>query len=335
VEFLHEEGIIHGDLCDRNILINGDGRAFVSGFGLSEFSNSTFDLSRARWLAPERVTIAGATCSTLETDIWTFGLLCLEVFTGEKPYNSYSDLYVPILLSKGTTPEHPGSTAVGLSPRMWELMQSCWTIDPAVRPSMSTIQSTICDILPPRVARQQSTGNNDNAFPPFFPPIVDSALPNEASHQSDGSSSPAAPLSLSSAKWGASYLEAQSDSIRAPHPASNVDRQAYTVSPFESEITSEASSLTFNPVPAPVSWGSSTWQSSTRTNESAPQQYCTLRRSGGPRPNPKVFSSTNDDLSPPDSETIDPKCGGKTDIGDVNDMLESIGQQLASASMNS
>ncbi|KAI0293736.1 kinase-like domain-containing protein, partial [Russula brevipes] len=154
--FFTKKGSFHGDLCDRNILINGDGRAFVSGFGLSEFQMyvclsgavpSAFDLSRARWLAPERVTIAGATCSTLETDIWTFGLLCLEVFMGEKPYNSYSDLYVPILLSKGTTPEHPGSTAVGLSPRMWELMQSCWMIDPAVRPSMSTI----CDMLPPRV----------------------------------------------------------------------------------------------------------------------------------------------------------------------------------------
>ncbi|KAI0283732.1 kinase-like domain-containing protein, partial [Russula brevipes] len=156
VEFLHEEGIIHGDLCDGNILINGDGRAFVCGFGMSEFSKyvrfsgAASDLIRARWLAPERVTFASVTPPTLETDVWSFGLLCLEVFTGENPYNSYSDVFVPVLLSRGTTPEHPGSTAVGLSPRMWELMQSCWAIDPTERPSMSTIQSTIRDMLPPR-----------------------------------------------------------------------------------------------------------------------------------------------------------------------------------------
>ena len=107
-------------------------------------------LSRARWLAPEQITPAGVAAPTEKADIWSFGLLCLEVFTGKDPYHGYSDFYVPVLLSQGTHPEHPGSTAVGLSPKMWDLMQSCWQIDPTQRSSMSEIQSTICDILPRR-----------------------------------------------------------------------------------------------------------------------------------------------------------------------------------------
>jgi serine/threonine protein kinase len=107
-------------------------------------------VSRARWLAPEQITSASVAAPTEKTDIWSFGLLCLEVFTGKDPYHGHSDFYVPVLLSQGTHPEHPGSTAVGLSPKMWDLMQSCWQIDPGQRPSMSEIQSTIRDILPRR-----------------------------------------------------------------------------------------------------------------------------------------------------------------------------------------
>lgn len=108
------------------------------------------DVSRARWLAPERIASAGVAAPTEKADIWSFGLLCLEVFTGNDPYLGHSDFRVPVLLNQGTHPEHPGSMAVGLSPKMWDLMQSCWKIDPAQRPLMSKIQSTISDMLPRR-----------------------------------------------------------------------------------------------------------------------------------------------------------------------------------------
>ena len=105
-------------------------------------------ISGARWLAPEQITSASVAAPTEKADIWSFGLLCLEVFTGRDPYHGYSDFRVVVLLSQGKHPEHPESTAVGLSPKMWDLMQSCWKIVPAQRPSMSEIHSTIRDLLP-------------------------------------------------------------------------------------------------------------------------------------------------------------------------------------------
>jgi serine/threonine protein kinase len=112
-------------------------------------------VSRARWLAPEQITSASVAAPTEKADIWSFGLLCLEVFTGNDPFHGLSDFYVHVLLSQGAHPEHPGSTAVGLSPKMWNLMQSCWRVNPAQRPSMSEILSTISvstisDMLPRR-----------------------------------------------------------------------------------------------------------------------------------------------------------------------------------------
>jgi len=121
---------------------------------LANLTLNTYDPqpnSRARWLAPELIIPGRVPPPTEATDIWSFGSLCLEVFTGAEPYISYPDVYVPVLLSKGVIPEHPGPMAVGLTPMMWKLMQSCWNINPAKRPAMATVQSAIRQMLPHRV----------------------------------------------------------------------------------------------------------------------------------------------------------------------------------------
>ncbi len=105
-------------------------------------------VSDARWFAPEWITSDSVTTPTEKADIWSFGLLCLEVFTGKDPYHGHSDIYVPVLLTQGTHPDHPGSMAIGLTPEMWDIMKSCWQFDPVLRPSMSEIQSTMRDMLP-------------------------------------------------------------------------------------------------------------------------------------------------------------------------------------------
>jgi serine/threonine protein kinase len=111
----------------------------------------TFDLSHARWLAPEYNKSASFHFPTEEPDVWSFGILCLEVFTGEDPYNSHSDFAAHTLLREGIIPEYPGSTAVGLSSRVWEIMQCCWRIDPDERPSISEIKLAIEALIPSHV----------------------------------------------------------------------------------------------------------------------------------------------------------------------------------------
>ena len=163
------------------------------------------DMSRARWFAPERITSTSITSPTEKGDVWSFGSLCIEVLTGENPYNSHADFYVPVLLHQGTPPADRGSTAGDISPNMWGLMESCWQIAPVERPSMSEIELAIRGMLPPRgewfltslrarsplsrrADRQQSTfavGNMDPLSAPApFPPVTE-RRPIDAS---DGSS---------------------------------------------------------------------------------------------------------------------------------------------------
>jgi serine/threonine protein kinase len=108
-------------------------------------------MARARWFAPERITSRSITSPTEKGDVWSFGSLCVEVLTGEDPYNSHQDFYVPVLLSQGTPPADRGSTVVDISPKMWDVLQSCWQTEPTERPSMSDIHLAIRGMLPPRV----------------------------------------------------------------------------------------------------------------------------------------------------------------------------------------
>jgi serine/threonine protein kinase len=171
-------------------------------------------VSCARWLAPEQITSASIAGPTEKTDIWSFGLLCFEVFTGI--YHGHPDFRVLVLLRQGTHPEHPGSTAVGLSPKMWDIMQSCWQMNPARRPSISEIQSMIRDTLPHRdgepflslrriytglplsrhVDRQPPPRNIDIHVPTLFTPATDTSPPNKAMRSTVEMSSPLPPLGL-------------------------------------------------------------------------------------------------------------------------------------------
>jgi serine/threonine protein kinase len=88
---------------------------------------------------------------TEKGDIWSFGSLGIEVFTGKDPYSSHQDFYVPVLLNGGTPPADRGSTTVDMSSNIWDLLESCWQADPTNRPSMSDIQLAIREMLPRRV----------------------------------------------------------------------------------------------------------------------------------------------------------------------------------------
>ena len=107
-------------------------------------------MSNSRWSAPELIdpTLFGmqrASSSTC-TDVWSFGMLCLELMTHVQPYNDIAqDITVAINISKGKLPSRPGQTAIsrGLSDELWALMLKCWSKYPQHRPSMTSVKTDI------------------------------------------------------------------------------------------------------------------------------------------------------------------------------------------------
>lgn len=90
-----------------------------------------------RWSAPE-LSELNAT-PTFEADVWAFGMVMIEVFTGGKPFANISrdsivQTHVCIRLGR---PERPKDEQV--TDEVWQLMQDCWKIEPKERPTFEEI----------------------------------------------------------------------------------------------------------------------------------------------------------------------------------------------------
>ncbi|MFN8531204.1 MAG: serine/threonine-protein kinase [Anaerolineae bacterium] len=105
LDYAHRQGIIHRDIKPDNILMNKDGFALLSDFGiakLAETSGMTTTgglVGTPAYIAPEQAqnnTIDG------RADIYSFGIVVYEMLTGKQPFAS--DTPVNIILKQITMP---------------------------------------------------------------------------------------------------------------------------------------------------------------------------------------------------------------------------------------
>ncbi|KZT20257.1 TKL/TKL-ccin protein kinase [Neolentinus lepideus HHB14362 ss-1] len=153
-EYLHEHGVVHGNLKCSNILVSVEGRACICDFGMSKVieeitstpASTTLTAGcSARWLAPEL--IEGLIPSpTKETDVYSFAMAVLECCTLRRPFaDRKRDATVihdvVMLKSKPSRPEE--EDASWLPDKVWELLEACWSYEPVGRPRMRTVTEVL------------------------------------------------------------------------------------------------------------------------------------------------------------------------------------------------
>ena len=75
-----------------------------------------------------------------EADVFAFGMLAVEVFTGEVPFVGQGNAAVVFKILGGERPKMPENAQdVGLTVEMWNLIESCWQQNPKKRPTMREV----------------------------------------------------------------------------------------------------------------------------------------------------------------------------------------------------
>jgi serine/threonine-protein kinase len=98
VKYAHERGIIHRDLKPQNVLVDAEGRARVTDFGIaragaSEITQTGSVLGTAQYLSPEQ---AQGLPVTAASDIYSVGVMLYEALTGRVPFDADSPVTVAL-----------------------------------------------------------------------------------------------------------------------------------------------------------------------------------------------------------------------------------------------
>lgn len=138
VQHAHEHGVLHRDLKPANILMDEDGTAYVSDFGLAKQLHSDSDLTRSQgmvgtpsYMAPEQA-IAGGRHVTARTDVWALGAILYELLTGQPPFEGDGPLEV-LEAARTVDPTPPSSLNPSVDRDLSTICLKCLEKDPQHR----------------------------------------------------------------------------------------------------------------------------------------------------------------------------------------------------------
>src|SRR5580692_1525653 len=130
----HAKGVLHRDLKPANIMLNGRGHVVVTDFGLAaladEIPGEEIRNGTPAYMAPEQ--LAGREV-TMQSDIYSLGLVLYEVFTGKRAFEA-STLAELVRLHTETTPASPSTLVKELDPAVESAILRCLDPEPAKRP---------------------------------------------------------------------------------------------------------------------------------------------------------------------------------------------------------
>jgi serine/threonine-protein kinase len=173
--FAHRHGVVHRDLKPQNVIVDADGKATVTDFGIaragvSEITQTGSVMGTPHYLSPEQ---AQGLDVTAVSDLYSIGVMLYEALTGRAPFEGDSAVAVA-MKQVSQTPQRPSSINPQVSPALDAAVMRALEKEPGRR-----FQSADAFIAALDAAMKDPSGGAGNtaAFAPL-PPVV--ATPEEA-----------------------------------------------------------------------------------------------------------------------------------------------------------
>merc|ERR1712137_859986 len=208
--YLHSRNVIHRDLKPRNLLVGRDWTCKVADFGASTIqvhtSKTMTVIGTPSYMAPE---VLAHTKYSEKADVYSFGIIIVEVYTGETPYSGpeFADIRNQVQLISRIVKDHLHPDTSKLPPELAHLVYDCWHDEPDLRPSFaeiiirlrrlrnldlpSWVEPTSNDnIAEPSVEFEFSASGSEKSFPRSDSPVQLAELTSELSDGADEILSP-------------------------------------------------------------------------------------------------------------------------------------------------
>jgi len=151
--YLHSQEVVHGELRGGNIMIDDSLTVRVADFGLSFLHLKAETVGpltgrAVQWMDPELILSDVPVAPSPTSDIYSFGCVCIEVFSHHPPFFDVQPIQVIMRLMKGARPSRPdGKEGVIMSDDLWKIVEQCLQ-ESSNRPSASELVVSIGKCLP-------------------------------------------------------------------------------------------------------------------------------------------------------------------------------------------
>lgn len=138
LDFLHDRNIIHRDIKSDNILLDTNGSVKIADLGYS--SNVEINEKRKTsagtpyWMSPE---IVNNHPYDKKTDIWSFGILLIELIQGQPPYYDQEPIHAVLTIIAEGRPDIENFDK--LSKQLQDILDRCLVVESVNRASSTEL----------------------------------------------------------------------------------------------------------------------------------------------------------------------------------------------------